>query len=151
MSDNTNTILVWVLAGIGAALLLCCGIGLGVFVWVGRSVDTMVEDVGTVIEAGIDEGLEEFDRQVQADIEDHPVIVEHIGAITELKHDFDLSTDEPGDVWVFHISGDKGSGLLRANCVTIDEWTEQVDAGELTLDSGEVYELFPENPISNYE
>ncbi|MBW3597480.1 MAG: hypothetical protein KY475_09430 [Planctomycetes bacterium] len=146
-SNATKVVLV-ILAVAGGLLFVCCGGAAALYLMVAPSLDKLGEGISQGIEQGLSEGLDEFDRQVQADVEDHPLIVEHIGAIQEFRHDWDASMEEPGeDVWVFDIRGEKGSGRLRAECITIDADTEDVTSGQLILDSGETIELFPANPL----
>lgn len=128
--EGSGKLIIGILVGGGLALLICCGgavfFGVGLFGY----------------------GFSEITRQVQVEIEDNPVIVEHIGEISSFEHDMGMSLDEPGeDTFVFHISGDKGSGTLRADCITIDADHEDVPRGELIMDSGESYQLFPEDPL----
>jgi hypothetical protein len=90
----------------------------------------------------------EFERKVQTAVEDNPVFVQRIGTVTEFTYDLDLSLEEDGaDTFVFHVKGTNGSGLLRADCITIDEDTEHVPSAELVLDSGERVQLYPDNPL----
>lgn len=143
-NDNSTKVVIGILVGAGVVLLLCCGVGAGTYFWLRDTVG----DFGAAIKTGIDEGLDDFDRQVQADVHDHPVILERIGTISEFKNDFDLSLEEDGeDVWVFRIQGEKGSGVLRAVCVTIDENHEDVVSAELKLESGETIQLYPDKPL----
>jgi hypothetical protein len=89
-----------------------------------------------------------FTDQVRADIEEHPVVVERIGEIQEFIYDDERTMEEEGeDVYVFHLRGDKGGGLLRAACLTVSADAEDVVAGELIMDSGEKIQLFPEKPL----
>ena len=124
--EGSAKLLVGILIGGGLAALICCGVG-AFFLF----------------------GLDEFARQVQVEIEDNPVIVEHIGEISSFEHDLSMSIDEPGeDTFVFHVTGTKGSGTLRADCITIDADREDVPRAELILDSGESYQLFPDDPLN---
>ena len=92
--------------------------------------------------------IDEFTRQVRDDIAEHPVILEHIGEITGIEQDTERSIAEPGpDVYVFKITGSKAFGLLRADCRTVSAEEEDVVAGELIVDSGERFQLFPDNPL----
>jgi hypothetical protein len=88
-----------------------------------------------------------IDRLVKEDIADQEVLREHIGAIQRLASDEELSLREPGDVWVFDISGEQGAGMLRANCVLVSDNDIDVDSAVLMLDSGENVQLFPEKPM----
>jgi len=90
-------------------------------------------------------GLEVFADAVEADLRNNPVIIEHIGRIEEFEVDLktSLSTEGPDD-FVFRATGTKGSGLINATCVTNDDGVEEVVAGTIQLDSGEMLDLFPE-------
>jgi hypothetical protein len=90
---------------------------------------------------------EKIDRLVREDLADHPVIREHIGEIQRLASDMDLSVQEPGDIWIFEISGTRGKGRLRANCVLVSDNDMDVDSGVLMLDSGENVQLFSDSPM----
>ena len=90
-------------------------------------------------------GLDLVAEQVKADIEDNPVIVEHIGRIESIELDFSASADAPGDdTFVFELKGTKGSGVLTAEVVTVGDEHEEVRSGTLRLASGETVDLFPE-------
>ena len=146
--SNATTIVLVIVAVAGGMLFLCCGGATVLYLSLAPSIDELGEGISQGVQQGLSEGLDEFDRQVQVEVEGHPVIVEHIGAIQEFSHDWDASMAEPGeDVWVFDIRGEKGSGRLRAECVTIDADTEDVPSGELILDSGQTVQLFPDNPL----
>lgn len=88
-----------------------------------------------------------IDRLVKEDIADQEVILEHIGTIQRLASDQELSLREPGDIWIFDITGEKGAGMLRANCVLVSDDDINVDSAVLMLDSGENVQLFPEKPM----
>jgi hypothetical protein len=90
-----------------------------------------------------------FAEQVRTDIAEHPVIVEHIGEIQEFVHDDDRSSEEEGEaVFVFRVRGAKGSGVLRAECLTVSDEEEDVVSGELIMDSSQEIQLFPEKPLN---
>jgi hypothetical protein len=96
----------------------------------------------------LEAGEKEFARQVQVAVENNPVFVQRIGTVTEFTYDLDMSIEEAGaDTYVFHVKGTNGSGLLRADCITIDADTEDVPSAELVLDSGERVQLYPEKPL----
>ncbi len=95
-----------------------------------------------------DFGSEDFARQVQTAVEKNPVFIEHIGDVTGFTYDLDMSMEEAGaDTYVFHVTGTGGSATLRAECITVDSDTEKVESGELVMDSGERYQLYPDNPL----
>ena len=89
-------------------------------------------------------GLGVFADEVEADLRSNPVIVEHIGRIEDFKLDLGASIAAEGhDDFVFRVKGTKGSGLVTATCVTNDDGVEEVTAGTVQLESGEVLDLFP--------
>lgn len=90
-------------------------------------------------------GLDVFANDVESELRDNPVIIEHIGRIENLEVDLtaSLSTEENDD-FVFTVTGTKGSGLIHATCITRDDGTEAVTAGTIQLESGETLDLFPE-------
>lgn len=88
-------------------------------------------------------GIGVFTDQVEADLRENPVIVEHIGRIESFEIELMASMAAPGEEdFVFRVEGTKGNGLIQATCVTIDDLTEDVVAGTLQLDSGETIDLF---------
>lgn len=107
--------------------------------------DTFDEMFGSeMLEASSDE----FARQVLVAVENNAVFKERIGTVSEFTYDLDMSANEPGaDTYVFHVKGSSGGGTLRAECITVDENTEDVPSAELILDSGERVQLYPEKPL----
>ena len=103
--------------------------------------------IAAVIGAGVflKFGLSVFSEQVQAELRDNPVVVEHLGKIEELGLDFQATLAASGeDDFVFEARGTKGDGTLRVTSITIDDETENIVAGTLQLESGEEINLFPE-------
>lgn len=87
--------------------------------------------------------LDEFEKQVAADIKDNPVVVQYIGDINSIETDWTATGEEPDEnTFVFRISGTKGEGMLTAECITIDADHEDVVSGSLELASGETIDLF---------
>ena len=92
-------------------------------------------------------GLDVFAAAVEGDLRENPVIVEHIGRIEELEVELKTSlTTEGQDDFVFRVRGTKGSGLIKATCVTKEDGDEEVVAGTIQLESGETFDLFPDVP-----
>jgi len=119
---STNQVKILVLSALG--LLLVGVLAVGGFVYFGW-------------------GL--FTDQVRAVLDANPVVQEHVGVVEELEFEFEATGEyEDPDVFVFRVSGPRGSGLVSAKLVSVDADTEELQSGTLHLDSGEVFELLPE-------
>ena len=95
-------------------------------------------------------GLAVFAGEVEADLRDNPVIIEHLGRIEEFEVDLGKSIVTAGEEdYVFRARGTKGSGLITATCVTNDSDVEEVVAGTMQLESGETLDLFPRVDTQN--
>ncbi len=93
-------------------------------------------------------GFNVFSSEVESDLHDNPVIVEHLGRIEEFEIDLTASiTTEGADDFVFRARGTKGAGLISVTCVTNDDGVEEVIAGTIQLDSGETHDLFPDEEV----
>ena len=93
-------------------------------------------------------GFNVFASEVESDLHDNPVIVEHLGRIEEFEIDLTASiTTEGADDFVFRARGTKGAGLISVTCVTNDDGVEEVIAGTIQLDSGETHDLFPDEEV----
>lgn len=89
-------------------------------------------------------GMSVFADQVRADLQDNPVIIEHLGRIESIEMEMMSSISVEGqDEFVFRAEGTKDSGIITAICITLDSDTEQVTSGTLQVSSGEVFDLFP--------
>jgi hypothetical protein len=120
--------------GAGKYLLLGCG---------GCAVLMMIFLLGGGLLARL--GMAVFVDQVEADIRENPVIVEHLGRLEEFELEFMASMAASGDdVYVFRAEGTKGTGRVTATCITVDSDSEDVVAGTLQLSSGKTVDLFPE-------
>ena len=117
MSNTTAKVLGW--PGLIFLVLVVAGVG-GLLYW----------------------GWDLFVGQAEELLNANPVIQEHIGSIEELTIDFTATGEADGDdVFVFEVKGDKGSGVVTAEFVTIDENSEELRSGKLDLPSGETYDL----------
>ncbi|MHC4974420.1 MAG: Coa1/Tim21 domain-containing protein [Planctomycetota bacterium] len=95
-------------------------------------------------------GLDLVSEQVKADLQDNPVILEHIGRIESIDIDLMASGAARGDdTLVFDLKGTKGEGVLNAEVVTVDGEHEEVRSGTLRLPSGEKVDLFPESDVKD--
>jgi len=124
-SGKTSTV---VLIVVGAVVVLAVGLGFLV-VW----------------------GLNLVSEQVKADIQDNPVILEHIGRIESIEFEVVATGAAQGDdTLVFKLTGTKGEGVPTADVITVDDEHEEVRSGTLRLASGETVDLFPEaDPASD--
>lgn len=87
-------------------------------------------------------GWNMFEEQVVAALEENPVIQQHIGSITDIEIALEATGETEGDtVFVFRIEGPKGSGLVTADIVTVDEDTEEIRSGILEMSTGETFDL----------
>lgn len=83
-------------------------------------------------------GLDLVTADVEADLRDNPVLREELGDVVEFEIAWGQSFAHPDeDVFVYRVTGTKGSGLVRAESLTVDDG-EQVIWAELELPSGEV-------------
>lgn len=90
-------------------------------------------------------GLDLMAEQVRTEVQDNPVILEHVGEIEEIETDLGASANEAGaNVFVFDVVGSMGSGRLTVNTVTVSAEREEVNWGRLRLESGEEHDLFPD-------
>lgn len=122
-SSSTCLILGLIFGGVGAFVLLCGGCCVGVVMF----------------------GLDQIGSEIERDLADNPVIQEHIGNFQTFEMDKWKSiqhSDE--DIYVFRVSGPNGSGTIEAECLDNDEGIYEVWSGELRMDSGETYDLFPD-------
>lgn len=94
-------------------------------------------------------GFNRITTEVRDDLADNEVILEHVGAIEsfEMLYPESFARSE-SEVFVFRVSGDKGSGKITAKSVTGDDGLEYVESGTLVLDNGETYELIPDTPMN---
>ena len=93
-------------------------------------------------------GLNLIADEVEGDLRDNPVIAEQIGTIQSFEMDWGGSfvEEEDEDTFVFRIRGSKASGIVTVFCDTSDAEIASVVSGTLQVDSGETYDLFPEEP-----
>jgi hypothetical protein len=114
----------------------------------GADLSSGIDIDGTMSSELLDAGGKEFAGQVQTALAGNAVLAEHIGDITSITYDLEMSTAEPGeDVYVFHLEGAKANGRLRAECITVDASTESVTSAQVLLDNGEAVQLFPDKPL----
>lgn len=91
-----------------------------------------------------------FQEQAIQSLQANAVINEHIGQITKWTFDAKRTGEEEGDdVFVFAIEGEKGSGSVVAEFVTVDADNERIDSGVLKLPSGEARDLITGSLVGN--
>ena len=117
--------IILLLVGGGAMFLLCCG-GLGGVAFF---------------------GLNLVAREIETELRDNPVIVEHIGEIEEFDVDWTGSFAAEDDIFVFDVRGSKGSGEITAESITNDDGDEDVVSGSLRMKDGTTFDLFPESEL----
>lgn len=84
----------------------------------------------------------------QMAMEENPVIRTHLGEIEEVDIEWIKTGREEGDeTFAFTVTGTKGRGLVVADFISVDEETEEMRNGTLTLDDGTSYSLEPEVSI----
>lgn len=116
MSEKQNTLLFIIL---GCAALIAAGVS-AVGYW----------------------GWSLFTDQAREAFNQNQVIVHHVGEVQMIHVDLMATGDEESeDVFVFRVQGTKGTGVVTAEFVTVDEETEGILSGTLTLPSGETIDL----------
>ena len=97
-------------------------------------------------------GWSEVKSQARAAFNRNPVILEHVGRVSEVDLNLTATGEQPGaDVFVFDVVGEKSTGVVTAELVTLDAETEEIRSGALRLPSGETYDLIPEAQSSGNE
>jgi len=90
-----------------------------------------------------------FMDQAMATLNRNPVILQHVGEISEMEINWTRSgLEEDLNVCVYDVKGVKGTGIVTAEFIAIDADTEALASGELELSSGETYDLFPKEEVS---
>jgi hypothetical protein len=96
--------------------------------------------VGGLVMLGVF-GLGIVTSHVEAALRGNERLRRHVGEVRDFELDWSKSFAEPGeDTFVYRVQGSRGSGLVRAESLTVED-TEQVVWAELVLPSGEVIEL----------
>lgn len=116
-SPSTSTVVIIVLAVIGGGgILVCCG-GMGALFYFGAHVVA---------------------KEVELELRDNPVLIQHIGEIEDLRMDWTATAAHPDqDVLVFTVRGTKGQGEVIVNTVTQFDENNQVQWATLRLPDGE--------------
>lgn len=89
-------------------------------------------------------GLQVLASQIEDELADNPIVLEHIGQIESLELDFGRSAaHEDADTFIYQVRGTKGSGRITVKHVTAEGGGERILAGELRLPNGETFDLMP--------
>lgn len=89
-------------------------------------------------------GLSMFVDQVHVELEQNPVIQQHLGELHELELDWLGTGEQEGEnVFVFEATGARGTGTVIAECITVSADREEITWGQLQLSSGESIPLVP--------
>jgi hypothetical protein len=123
-SNKTCLIVGLILGGIVGVVLLCGGCGIGMYYF----------------------GVRQIASGVQATLAQNLVIQEHIGDIQSLEFNL-MATGERGggDMFVFDVTGSKGSGTIIAECIQQPGGAVDVVSGQLELANGEEFPLFSDD------
>jgi hypothetical protein len=90
-------------------------------------------------------GYNLFEDQARDAVARNPVIERHVGEIRDFDFDLSATGDDPDpEVFVVRVGGSLASGTVTAKFVTVDAERERIANGTLVLDSGERYDLEPE-------
>lgn len=82
-------------------------------------------------------GWQAFEQQATTAMAADPVIAEHIGAIRHTEFDWAATSAEPDDdTFAFHVTGERGSGLVVARFITENADVESIDGGVLIMQDG---------------
>jgi hypothetical protein len=112
-------IILCVSAVVGGLLFLCCG-GLAYF------------------------GLQIVSDQVRVELEDHPMLVQHLGKIEQFQTDLWASlAEDHDDVWVYRVRGAKGEGKVIAMHITVSDDREEIIWAVLVMPDGQRIDLVP--------
>lgn len=88
----------------------------------------------------------EMSSQIRFQLEDHPIVVEHLGEVTGFEMNIMASgAAEDEDTWVYEVEGSKGKGIVTVQHVTGADGVEEIVSAQLRLPSGETFELAPES------
>ncbi len=120
MSSTTKTVFITlgVVGVVGA--IACCGGGM----WMANY------------------GMDLVTEQIQAQLDGHPQIQQHIGQVQSFEVDMEASEEiEDVDTFAYNISGSKGAGTLTIKSESVDADTEKIEAATLTMSDGTVIEI----------
>ena len=103
--------------------------------------------LGGLMWFGLSAAMDEFEDQVEAELRDNPILLENIGRLQSFELDFIESSRVPGDqTYVFEVEGERGSGKVIAECVSVSSDREAVVEATLVLEGGERIDLVPKKP-----
>jgi len=123
-NSNMKWILLVVLGAVGGGVFVCCG--------------------GCLL-LGLLGGGDDSAEQVRSQVENNPVLVQHIGQIHsfELQYLDSLGDDVGYDDWFYDVEGSLGSGRLIVTESTDSNFDTIVEAATLRMSDGSEYDLFP--------
>ncbi|MFO1094252.1 MAG: hypothetical protein U0992_13225 [Planctomycetaceae bacterium] len=131
-SSNTCLILGLVFGGFGGFVLLCGGCCFGTMYF----------------------GFSTIETQARPQISNNPVVIEHVGQVTSVEMDWMASiqmSQDQENTFVFDVKGDKGSGRIVAVMDPGSRNPMNLQSGQLTMSTGEVYELVEGADFSGVE
>lgn len=89
-------------------------------------------------------GFGMVEDEIEEQLRDHPVVVEHIGDIQTFKMDFMASMSHGDDeTYVYDITGTKGSGVATVKSLSPADGPEEIINASLRLSTGKEFELIP--------
>lgn len=89
---------------------------------------------------GLAQGEDIFTRQAREAAQRYPLVQQHVGTLSRFDLDLMASGEAEGaDEFVFDVAGDKGSGRLSAEFITVDAGSERLGRGVLALPDGRTF------------
>ncbi len=89
-----------------------------------------------------------FEQQARAAVERYPLTAGHLGRIERFVHAPQATADAPGgETFGFDVTGSTGSGRIVADFITVDDATERLGPGVLTLSDGREIRFDGEAPF----
>lgn len=92
-------------------------------------------------------GLSIESEQLKQSLRENPVVQEHLGTVKEVSLDMvKTAAEEDDETFVYRVKGSKASGHITGVTVENDDGKFEFISGELELDSGAKFDLFPHDP-----
>jgi hypothetical protein len=87
-------------------------------------------------------GLNVLEADLEAQLRDHPTVLEHLGEIESFEMDWVKSGSiDDGDTFVYHVVGSKDEAELTITSVSMDDGSEEIVYAEMRLSGGETHVL----------